>query len=466
MTIGSTGSGEVSLARAMARSALAVDLGGFDADVIAKAKLCLLDFLSCAFEARNHPWSRQAIGIAREVGRRRNHHRHPHPRLAGRRGLRQRRDGARPGPRGHARGQHLPPRRGDLADAARAVGADAVIRRDAARRRHHRLRDRRADRPRAVQRRPRPPLPADRPGRAARRGAGGKLCARPFRRRRDQRHRDRRQYIVRPQRVAARRRLRDVFPSRLCGPQRDRRDRTGRGRRARFGNDSRRRGRPVRRLPPPACARPTSGCSPARAGDHGRLQQAGARLQFRADRRAGRAPRRARARDIGGDRTRLDPCPRGRGPLSRLRLQGALSQRAAGQDEHSLQRRRRAGARRDRRRELCRPRRSRHPPPRRTDRPAKRRRLHRRLPGQAGRRGPVGLRNGKTIRQRLDDVIAATPEEIRARFRQAASGVIGDRARGSGRADRQLRTLRTAASSPRSAGSNRQSNDCGQHHDR
>ena len=37
-------------------------------DVIAKAKICLLDFLSCAFEARNHPWSRQAIGIAREVG--------------------------------------------------------------------------------------------------------------------------------------------------------------------------------------------------------------------------------------------------------------------------------------------------------------------------------------------------------------------------------------------------------------
>ena len=36
-------------------------------NVIAKAKICLLDFLSCAFEARNHPWSRQAIGIAREV---------------------------------------------------------------------------------------------------------------------------------------------------------------------------------------------------------------------------------------------------------------------------------------------------------------------------------------------------------------------------------------------------------------
>ena len=56
------------MARALARAALAVDPGRFDAEVIAKAKICLLDFLSCAFEARNHPWSRQAIGIAREVG--------------------------------------------------------------------------------------------------------------------------------------------------------------------------------------------------------------------------------------------------------------------------------------------------------------------------------------------------------------------------------------------------------------
>jgi 2-methylcitrate dehydratase PrpD len=68
MTIGSTGPGEISLARALARTALAVDPGRFDAEVIAKAKICLLDFLSCAFEARNHPWSRQAVGIAREVG--------------------------------------------------------------------------------------------------------------------------------------------------------------------------------------------------------------------------------------------------------------------------------------------------------------------------------------------------------------------------------------------------------------
>jgi 2-methylcitrate dehydratase PrpD len=51
------------------------------------------------------------------------------------------------------------------------------------------------------------------------------------------------------------------------------------------------------------------------------------------------------------------------------------------------------------------------------------------FPANQGAEVLVGLHNGATIRQRLDNVIAATPEEIRARFRQAASGVIGDRAR-------------------------------------
>src|SRR5216683_6111246 len=67
MTIGSTGPSEMSLARELARASLTVDLGSFDVDVIAKAKICLLDFLSCAFEARHHAWSRQAIGIARGI---------------------------------------------------------------------------------------------------------------------------------------------------------------------------------------------------------------------------------------------------------------------------------------------------------------------------------------------------------------------------------------------------------------
>ena len=60
-----TSTGSISLARQIARDALAVDLGRFDREVVAKAKLCLLDFLSCAFEAIPHPWSQQAIALAR-----------------------------------------------------------------------------------------------------------------------------------------------------------------------------------------------------------------------------------------------------------------------------------------------------------------------------------------------------------------------------------------------------------------
>ena len=49
------------------------------------------------------------------------------------------------------------------------------------------------------------------------------------------------------------------------------------------------------------------------------------------------------------------------------------------------------------------------------------------FPANQGAEVFVGLRNGKTIHHRLDNVIAATPEEIRGRFRQAASDVIGDK---------------------------------------
>ena len=65
MMLGSETSGEISVARQMARAALSVDWRDFDADVVDKSKICLLDFLSCAFEARDHAWSRQAIGLAR-----------------------------------------------------------------------------------------------------------------------------------------------------------------------------------------------------------------------------------------------------------------------------------------------------------------------------------------------------------------------------------------------------------------
>lgn len=65
MTVRADEASGSSMARALARAALAVDPGRFDADVVVKAKICLLDFLSCAFEARHHPWSRQAVAIAR-----------------------------------------------------------------------------------------------------------------------------------------------------------------------------------------------------------------------------------------------------------------------------------------------------------------------------------------------------------------------------------------------------------------
>jgi 2-methylcitrate dehydratase PrpD len=48
------------------------------------------------------------------------------------------------------------------------------------------------------------------------------------------------------------------------------------------------------------------------------------------------------------------------------------------------------------------------------------------FPEQQGAEVVVSLRNGNIVRQRLDNVIAATPQEIRARFRRAAGEVVGD----------------------------------------
>ena len=62
------------------------------------------------------------------------------------------------------------------------------------------------------------------------------------------------------------------------------------------------------------------------------------------------------------------------------------------------------------------------------------------FPANQGAEILVGLRDGTTVDQRLDNVIAATPEEIRARFRAAATDVIGEQARAaSGRTCRQMR---------------------------
>jgi 2-methylcitrate dehydratase PrpD len=48
------------------------------------------------------------------------------------------------------------------------------------------------------------------------------------------------------------------------------------------------------------------------------------------------------------------------------------------------------------------------------------------FPGQQGAEVTVHLRGGRTIRHALPDVIAATPADIRARFRSSATHVLGE----------------------------------------
>ena len=130
MTIGSTGSSETSLARQLARASLAVDLGRFDAGCRRQgqdlpAGLSLLRIRGAASSVE--PSGDRHRARNRE---RRNHHRNKQACDAGRCGVRQRDARPRPGARRHARRQHLPPWRGDLADAARPVGTNATVRRD------------------------------------------------------------------------------------------------------------------------------------------------------------------------------------------------------------------------------------------------------------------------------------------------------------------------------------------------
>jgi 2-methylcitrate dehydratase PrpD len=48
----------------MVRAARELTLDRLPAEVVAKVKIGLLDFLSCAFEARDLPWGCQAIQMA------------------------------------------------------------------------------------------------------------------------------------------------------------------------------------------------------------------------------------------------------------------------------------------------------------------------------------------------------------------------------------------------------------------
>lgn len=52
------------LAEAIAAGLHALETERLPAEVVAKAKLCVLDFLACAFASRQLPWSRQAVAVA------------------------------------------------------------------------------------------------------------------------------------------------------------------------------------------------------------------------------------------------------------------------------------------------------------------------------------------------------------------------------------------------------------------
>ena len=56
----------LNLSRRVVRAARALSFDRLPAEVVAKVKTGLLDFLSCAYEARDLPWGRQAIRMASE----------------------------------------------------------------------------------------------------------------------------------------------------------------------------------------------------------------------------------------------------------------------------------------------------------------------------------------------------------------------------------------------------------------
>ena len=60
-SIGAQQGRQQSLARTMVRSAGSIELFDLTGAACDKLKICLLDFLSCAFDARDLPWSRQAM---------------------------------------------------------------------------------------------------------------------------------------------------------------------------------------------------------------------------------------------------------------------------------------------------------------------------------------------------------------------------------------------------------------------
>ena len=59
---------EVPLAARIGRAIVKVSLQDLPAEVTDKVKLCLIDLIGCAFEARDLPWSQQAVQLATPVG--------------------------------------------------------------------------------------------------------------------------------------------------------------------------------------------------------------------------------------------------------------------------------------------------------------------------------------------------------------------------------------------------------------
>lgn len=59
--------GKGTIAEAMARAALAFAPDDLTPEVTAKLKTCLIDFLSCAYEAQDLPWARQAKAVTRHA---------------------------------------------------------------------------------------------------------------------------------------------------------------------------------------------------------------------------------------------------------------------------------------------------------------------------------------------------------------------------------------------------------------
>ncbi len=113
----------LSLSRRMVRAARGLTMDQLPPEVVAKVKIGLLDFLSCAFEARDLPWGCQAIRMAERGERHSDRDRNAGALVAGGSGIRECNARAWAGARGYAHGRGESSGRGDFSDAAGARAA-------------------------------------------------------------------------------------------------------------------------------------------------------------------------------------------------------------------------------------------------------------------------------------------------------------------------------------------------------